>query len=106
LETSKKYLLSKHVSSNPTLEREIQQYRCLSIDTVDDVLSWWSSQQQTFERWFKLALVVFGVPATSAPSERLFSVAGITLNATRSRLARCRVDKILFVHANVHFMDG
>jgi hypothetical protein len=103
---AKRDLLSKHVSSNPTLEREIQQYRCLSIDTVDDVLSWWSSQQQTFERLSKLALVVFGVPATSAPSERLFSIAGITLNAKRSRLAPCRVDKILFVHDNVHFMDG
>jgi hypothetical protein len=103
---SKKRPAAKHVSSNPTLEREIQQYRCLSTDTIDDVLSWWSSQQQTFERLSPLALVVFGVPATSAPSERLFSVSGITLNAKRSRLALCRVDKILFVHDNVHFMDG
>jgi hypothetical protein len=73
---AKRDLLSKHFLSNLTLELEIQQYRCLSIDTVDDVLSWRSSQQQTFERLSKLALVVFEVSATSAPSERLISING------------------------------
>ena len=41
-----------------------------------------------------------GHTATSAPSERIFSVAGLTVNARRSSLAPSSMDKIIFVHEN------
>ena len=53
----------------------------------------------------QLAKAVFGVPATNAPSARLFAAAGVTLNAKRSRLAPLKVDKILLVHSSVHLTE-
>jgi hypothetical protein len=37
---AKQDLLSKHVNATSNPDREIQQYRCLSI-APDDVLAWW-----------------------------------------------------------------
>ena len=81
----------------PSRWHEIQQFRCLSI-SPDNISTWWESQQQTYPS--KLARVVLAIPATSAPSERIFSVAGLTVNARRSSLAPSSVDKVIFVHEN------
>lgn len=101
---AKQDLLLKHVNSAPTSDREIQQFRCLSL-APDDVLSWWSTQGQTFPRLSKLARTILPIPATSAPSERIFSTAGLTVNAKRSSLAPSTVDKVVFVHENSHFVS-
>jgi len=47
---------------------------------------------------------IFAVPATSAPSERVFSVAGLVLQVKRSSLAPKNVNKIIFVHNNGHLL--
>ena len=49
-------------------------------------LEWWSTRQLQFPKLAALARKVLGVPATSAPSERLFSVAGLTVTKQRNRL--------------------
>ena len=90
-EKAKHELLLKHVQSTPTRFQEIQQFRCLSV-SPDNILSWWESQQQTYPTLSKLAGVVLAIPATSAPSERIFSLAGLTINARRSSLAPSAVD--------------
>jgi len=64
-------LLLKHVSLAPTRDREIQQFRCLSL-APDDVLQWWSTQRETFPTLSMLARTVLAIPATSAPSEKIF----------------------------------
>ena len=51
-----------------------------------------------------LARVILALPATSAPSERIFSTAGLTVNAKRSSLASSAVDKVVFVHENYHLI--
>jgi len=45
------------------------------------------------------------VPATSAPSERIFSVAGLTVDARRSSPTASSVDKIVIVHENYHYLQ-
>ncbi|KAE8746808.1 hypothetical protein FOCC_FOCC006443 [Frankliniella occidentalis] len=47
----------------------------------------------------KLAQRTLGKPATSAPSERLFSAAGFLIQERRTRLAPDLVDKVLFLHS-------
>ena len=74
------------------------------VDT-DDILKWWKTQRETFPRLSQLARFVFAIPATSAPSERIFSLAGLTLNVKRSRLAPSAVDKIIFVHENAQQVE-
>ena len=76
-----------------------QQFRCLSI-ALEDILTWWKSATETYPKQAKLARIVLAIPATSAPSDRVFSIAGLTINAKRSSLAPSSVDKVVFVHEN------
>jgi len=41
------------------------------------------------------------VPATSVPSERVFSKAGMVLNNKRTRLTTDKVEKIIFIQSNM-----
>jgi hypothetical protein len=96
-------LLAKHSMVTQTHQQKIQQYRCLSLP-VDDPLAWWKSQAITFPHLSALAAAVLCIPATSTPSERIFSTAGVLLNAKRSSLAVGAVDKIIFIHENSHLL--
>jgi hypothetical protein len=99
-------LIAKHSRADQSnLQKELQQYRCLSHASFDDILHWWKQQLDTFPNLAKLAQGILAVPATSAPSERVFSIAGLVLQAKRSALAPHRVDKIIFVHNNYTFVD-
>ena len=69
--------------------------------TPDDVMTWWESQN-TYPNISKLARALLAIPATSVPSERIFSLAGLAINAKRSGLLPSSVDKMIFVHENVH----
>ena len=94
-------LLSKHAGSAPSRAQEIQQFRCLSV-SPDDVMTWWESQQNTYPNISKLARALLAIPATSVPSERIFSLTGLAINAKRSGPLPSSVDKMIFVHENVH----
>jgi hypothetical protein len=59
-------------------------------------LRWWRDHETSFPFLSKLARRVLCVPATSAPSERLFSVAGQTITKKRNRLTHEHVS--LLVH--------
>jgi hypothetical protein len=96
-------MLAKHTSASSSADRELQQYRCISV-TSDDVLQWWRMQTDTFPRLSVLAKGILAIPATSAPSERVFSIAGLTIQAKRSRLAPAKVNRIVFVHDNGHIV--
>jgi hypothetical protein len=100
---AKNDLLAKHLSASSSADRELQQYRCISVIS-DDVLHWWKMQTETFPRLSVLARGILAIPVTSAPSERVFSVAGLTIQARRSRLASAKVNKIVFVHDNGHLL--
>ena len=98
-------LLAKHVSAAASSNnRELQQYRCISL-LSDDLLQWWKGQTETFPRLSVLARGILAIPATSAPCERVFSIAGLTLQAKRSSLAPAKVNKIVFVHNNGHLVS-
>ena len=49
--------------------------------SFNNPLEWWRIKQQQFPLMAQIALRVLPIPATSAPSERVFSVAGITIAA-------------------------
>ena len=68
------------------------------------MLKWWRQQTSTFPKLAALERSVLAVPATSVPPERVFSVAGLVINAKRSSLAPSRANKIIFVHENDRFV--
>ena len=64
-----------------------------------DALKWWRAEAPKYPNLARLARRVLCVPATSAPSERLFSVAGLTVSKNRSRLSDNAVTLLVFLRS-------
>ncbi len=81
---------------------ELNQY-CL--DTCPpihiDPMDWWKTNHYKYPRLAKLAKAYLSVPATSVPSERVFSAAGLIVNRLRSRLLPEHVNMLIFLNKNM-----
>ncbi|XP_053203532.1 uncharacterized protein LOC128388190 [Panonychus citri] len=99
--------LAKRFSSNPSessaFDLEIDSY--LRSKDASDVLEFWGRRKDAWPRLYKLATVLLAIPATSVPVERLFSIAGLTLNKKRCQLKPERLSKICFIHDNFDFVS-
>jgi len=85
-------------------KKELQSYREDTYDITDDqILDFWSKQTLRFPYLSKLARQVLAIPASSASSERSFSIAGRVIEERRSCLDGSTVDAILFL--NNHFSN-
>lgn len=80
--------------------REVQKYA--SLDAEDgDPLDWWKNNQSKFPLLSELARKYLCIPATSVPSERVFSTAGHIVNAKRASLLPDHVSMLVFLAANL-----
>jgi hypothetical protein len=61
-------------------------------------MDWWRLKQQQYPLLANIALRVLAIPATSTPSERVFSAAGITIANERSQLDPHNVGELIFLH--------
>ncbi|XP_045770021.1 zinc finger BED domain-containing protein 4-like [Maniola jurtina] len=68
-----------------------------------DVLQYWKDRKTSMPSLYTLARSILNIPATSTPSERVFSTAGLVITAKRSRLNPLRLNRIIFVHDNYRF---
>lgn len=87
---------SHNTSSNENDEMSLYLATPVSPLTTNP-LEQWEDMKLVFPQLYKLAHEYLLIPATSVPSERLFSKAGSTLSKTRNRLSAKRLDKILFL---------
>jgi hypothetical protein len=62
-----------------------------------DPLQWWKKKQDQFPILSKLARVYLAVPATSAPSERVFSKANHIISKTRCRLDPAKAGRMIWL---------
>lgn len=69
------------------------------VDRKTNPLEFWETNKNLFPLLYKLAHKYLCIPATSVPSERLFSKAGLLCNDRRNRLAPKKVDQILFLNS-------
>jgi hypothetical protein len=60
-------------------------------------LDWWRVNAIRFPLLAKLAMRILAIPATSAPSERVFSLAGITIANDQARLLPENAIELLFL---------
>ena len=85
-------------------EIEIDNYLNESITPIKpesiDVYDWWNTNQSTFPILSRVARKFLSIPATSVPSERLFSDAGNQITSKRTRLSPEVVNELLFVKRN------
>ena len=59
---------------------------------------WWKEDDSEFPLIAQIARRVLCMPATSAPSERIFSVAGLTISNARARLQGDIAGAQIFLH--------
>ena len=65
---------------------------------LSDPLPWWSQKTSKYPILSHLAKKILCIPATSAPVERLFSVAGLTIANDRARLLPENAEDLVFLH--------
>ncbi|MEW8547090.1 MAG: hAT transposon family protein [Candidatus Thiodiazotropha sp.] len=83
------------------IRRELTMYLALDrLSSKTDPLVWWKMQRLVYPTLSNLAAKFLATPATSVPSERVFSTAGYTVNKQRSSLASENVDKLIFLNKN------
>ena len=85
-----------------TATEELQQYLAeKTVKRKSNPLSWWRENDKRFPQLSKVARCLLNIPATSTPSERVFSVAGLTVNKLRSSLKPKNVDSLVFLNKNL-----
>ncbi|XP_061585714.1 E3 SUMO-protein ligase ZBED1-like [Cololabis saira] len=90
------------VQPEDVAEAELNSYLMTpAIDGEDDPLAWWKVHKINFPRLCNMARKYLCVPATSAPSERLFSAGGNIVTCTRSSLKPAKVDMLVFLAKNL-----
>lgn len=81
---------------------EIDKY--MREDTIAKSASpflWWKENQNKYPMLCQLARKYLTIPATSVPSERIFSSAGDLVRAKRSCLSSKNINMLLFIYNNV-----
>lgn len=88
-----------------TIKDEVEAYLHEKVCArKTNVLEWWKLNEARFPNIAKLAKAVICIPATSTPSERLFSTAGHIVSKRRTCLNPENVDVILFLNKNLKFL--
>jgi hypothetical protein len=64
-------------------------------------LIWWKEKAGVYPTLYEMARVYLAIPASSAPSERVFSVGKITLDHKRRSLDPDRVARLVFLKKNM-----
>lgn len=88
---------------NDSLSAEFDKYfREPPVPLSHDPLNWWKENCHRYPHVSALANKYLCLPATSVPSERVFSTAGLVVNRLRTRLSPKHVDILIFVRKNLY----
>ncbi|CAK1592121.1 unnamed protein product [Parnassius mnemosyne] len=78
----------------------LRQYLDLPyLDRKQNPIHFWKQRENVYPTLCRMAYKYLCIPATSVPSERLFSKAGLLTNQRRNRLMPKKVDQILFLNS-------
>ena len=92
-------------SSDGGIEAELTQYNMdKPVPRDTNPMDWWRENNTRFPKLAQIAKFVLCIPATSTPSEQLFSTAGLTVSKLRSCLKPENVDALIFLNANYHYL--
>ena len=90
------------------ISNEIVRYKTVRMKrdqkTNMSLISWWRDRKLEYPYLFKAVKASLCTPATSVPSERIFSEAGYIARARRSKILPVNLDKYLFIKRNKHYL--
>ena len=94
--------LNKKFKVTATQETEIQKYFAENpVPRKQDPLKWWMTAARSYPLLSEEANKYLCIPASSVPSERLFSKAGELVSKKRSSLSDSTINKVLFLNKNL-----
>lgn len=106
------FLNRKNKESDSPLEDEWNKYIKEGIDLKKDknsnlvnVLNWWRKKEYIYPKLSKLAKKYLCIPASSAPSERLFSVARKIIREDRTNLTSENIGTLAFLYNNYKYFQ-
>jgi hypothetical protein len=76
---------------------EVNSYLA-NTDSSDDVLAFWKVKASSWPGLAAVAPFVLGIPATETSSERVFSLAGRTIEDRRTQLNVDTIDDLILLH--------
>ena len=94
------------MDSHAEATSEFKRYMAEPLEKKPDIMKWWYDRETKFPIISALAKRYLAVPAATAPSERLFSKAGLLLEKRRARLRPDRARWLMFLHHNLHHMGA
>lgn len=92
----------KTQQSNDEFQQWLHQ---VGIETDEDPLTWWREHEKQFPTIAKIAKKYLCIPATSVPSERLFSDAGNVITKKRASMDPETLEEILMVYENCELTE-
>jgi hypothetical protein len=85
---------------------EINMYlKTPKIKQNESSLTWWNKNKLVFPKIAKVAHKYLGIPATSVPSERLFSSAGNVISSRRKELLPEHAEQLVVLHDNIKLVS-
>jgi hypothetical protein len=94
------------------VDHEISMYKSKKADPLQASngkyncpLEWWKINHTKYANLYNLASCILAIPATSAPSERVFSAASNIFNKKRANLKPETTDLLIFLRGNKDFVD-
>jgi len=88
------------VSLEERCDAQLSSYATERADSGVDVCQFWKTARGRNKHLAVVAVKYLAVPATSMPSERLFSTAGLVVSKLRSSMSPELVGQILFLNKN------
>ena len=78
------------IYKRPRVEQQSELESYLFVPSVDpntNILEWWKANESSYPNLAKFAQDCLSVPATSVPSEQVFSISGDMVTDKRNRLS-------------------
>lgn len=100
-----KFINEKPNDGNNILYHEISRYSNTSVAYSEnfDALKWWETYKMDFPTLYSLSRQILCIPASSASSERAFSLAGNIITEKRNKISPKKVNNLLFLHSTNEF---
>jgi hypothetical protein len=85
---------------------EIERYfEMPQQDSKVDLINWWTTHKCSFPNLYKMANDILNIPATSVPSEQIFSKSGDVITKKRNRLSKDSIQAIMCADSMLKFFN-